>query len=259
MAVSLNALLENTQLLHPNEVEDQTCPICFDDYLQDQSRELPRRLPCGHIVGTECLLQWASAQNGTSAIKCPRCTQPVIDPPGARQFLEIVVSLVDVMDEQVGALMHWLYITLDRAFEEQKVAVLVATSLLVLLGAHFNTFLAWYPLYILYVYAVITLKDRLLDHRYLGLFFIALGFCVGEFVKVRRDLGINLMAFGHVAYRDDILRIYKDHRWIMLGGTFGGFMVLQELNYPEGGPVGDVLVLHFVGCLMNTVLGWMVR
>ena len=169
------------------------------------------------------------------------------------------MALLDIMAENAGALLDWSWITMDRVFEEQQLAVLATTILLVVLGAHFNTLLAWYPLYILYIYAVLTLKDRLLGHRYLGLFFIAMGFCVGEFVKVRRELGINLMAFGHIAYRDDILRIYRDYRWFVLGGSLGLFMVLPDLGYPEGGPVGDVAVLHFVGCLGNLVLGWMVR
>lgn len=43
MAVHLMALLEKTKLLHPNEVEDQTCPICYEDYLKDNSQELPRK------------------------------------------------------------------------------------------------------------------------------------------------------------------------------------------------------------------------
>ena len=257
MAVTLKPLLAKTQLLHPNEVQDQTCPICFDDYLQDQSREFPRKLPCGHIIGTECLLHWASAQNGTAAIRCPRCTKQIIDPPGAKQTLAVVVSLAETMAEQAEARIAREFAAIDLAFEEQQMKVLVTTILLVVLGAYFDSAFAWFLLRMLYLCAIITTGHRFVGHRRLGLLFIGVGFCVGEFVE--QGLGFDLMGFGQTAYHDFILRTYEDHPRLVLGGTFGILLVLLTFNYPFGGLIIDVLVLHFMGCVVNLVLNWMAR
>ena len=257
MAVNLKALLETTQLLHPNEVQDQTCPVCYDDYLQDQSRELPRKLPCGHIIGTECLLQWASAQDGTTAIRCPWCTKPFINSLGAEQFLATIMAYTDTRVEQVFEQIENQVAAMDLVFEEQKLEVVGVTILLVALGAYFDTALAWLPLYILALYVTFTTAPRLVGHRRLGLLWIGIGCCVGE--SVERDLGLVLVHFGGFAYRDSILRFYLDHPWLVLGGTFGIFMVLRSLNYPDGGMMETELVLQFVWCGVYNILMWMMR
>ena len=166
-------------------------------------------------------------------------------------------SLVDTMAEQEEARFERDFADIDLAFEEQKMGVLVTTILLVVLGAYFDTALAWFPLRMLYWCAKLTTKDRFVGHRRLGLLYIGVGFCVGEFVE--KDLGFDLMGFGYVAYRNSILRVYTDHPRLVLGGTFGIYMVLSFLHYPVGGMIKDVLVLHFMGCVLNLVLTWLMR
>ena len=161
------------------------------------------------------------------------------------------------MAEQAVTRVDNSFAAIDLAFEEQKMGVLATTLLLVVLGAYFDTALAWLPLCILYLCAILTTKRRLVGHRRLGLLFIVIGFCVGEFVQ--HDLGRDLMSFGLIPYRDSILRIYADHPRLVLGCTFGIYMLLPVLNYPVGGMIENVLVLHFMGCVVSLVLTWMVR
>ena len=160
------------------------------------------------------------------------------------------------MAEQAEAQVEDSFTAIDMAFEEQKMGVVATTILLVLLGTYFDNALAWSPLYMLYLCALLTIKDRLVGHRRLGLIFIVIGFCVGEFV--RQDVGHDLMGFGQIAYRDYILRIYADHPRLVLGSTFGIYMVLPFLNYPVGGPIEKECVMHFIGCVVDLVLSWMV-
>lgn len=53
---------------------DQDCPICIETYNNDRHSESPVRLPCKHIMGKDCLLNWLkssvlNAKNNT----CPMC------------------------------------------------------------------------------------------------------------------------------------------------------------------------------------------
>lgn len=228
MAVNLKALLETTQLLHPNEVEDQTCPICYDDFLQDQSREFPRKLPCGHIIGTECLLLLASAQRGTTSIKCPWCTKPIIDSLGAEQIIADIISYAETaVDQAIEQIENWAA-AMDLVFDEQKLEVVVATILLVVLGAYFDTDLAWLPLHTLYCCVMLTTRHHLIGHRRLGLIFYGIGFCVGE--TVHRDLGLDLLHFP----KDGIPRFHIEN---LLGSPMarvGGYVrYLYGTTRPE--------------------------
>ena len=161
------------------------------------------------------------------------------------------------MAEQVDAQIERSFAAIDLAFEEQKMGVAVTTILLVVLGAYFDTALAWFPLHILTSCAILTTGYRFRGHRHLGLLFIGVGFCVGEFVK--EDLGFDLMVLGQIPYCDSIVGIYADHPRLVLGGTFGIFMVSPFLYHPVGGVIEGVLVLHFIGCVVELVLTWIMR
>ena len=171
--------------------------------------------------------------------------------------MAIMMSLAETMAEDMEARMERQFAAIDLAFEEQKPGVVVTTILLVALGAYFDNALSWFPLRMLYSCAILTIKDRLVGHRRLGLLCIVIGFCVGEFVQ--QDWGFDLMGFGQIAYRDYILRIYGDHPRLVLGVTFGIYMVLPFLCYPVGGMIEKECVLHFCGCVVILVLTWMVR
>jgi hypothetical protein len=50
---------------------DEECPIRHDKYedpYENKEKELPTRLACGHIIGSECLTRWLCENNS-----CPIC------------------------------------------------------------------------------------------------------------------------------------------------------------------------------------------
>lgn len=57
------------------------CPICTNTYLKNledvpasgEAREIPIRLPCGHILGLECIVILAVRANSSSGVLCPFC------------------------------------------------------------------------------------------------------------------------------------------------------------------------------------------
>lgn len=55
--------------------EEQRCSICLDSYFkqedEDNKLEMPTRLPCGHVVGKNCLRKWVFPY-GTGE-RCPIC------------------------------------------------------------------------------------------------------------------------------------------------------------------------------------------
>lgn len=63
--------------LPDDDEDDLKCPIRREKYREGESDDMPLELPCGHVVGRECLLAWlstfadfgAGGQKGT----CPTC------------------------------------------------------------------------------------------------------------------------------------------------------------------------------------------
>ena len=167
------------------------------------------------------------------------------------------MAYTDTRVEQVYEQIENQVTAMNLVFEEQKLKVVWVTILLVVLGAYFDTALAWLPLRILALCVTYTTAPRLVGHRRFGLLWIGLGFCVGE--SVEPDLGLHLVHFGGIAYRDSILRFYLDHPWLVLGGTFGIFLALPSLSYPDGGMMETELVLHFALCGVYNISMWMMR
>lgn len=61
------------------ELDDSTCQICLHDSLGVRGTEHPVKLRCGHILGMNCLLNWASTDNASRAV-CPFCRTPFLTP-----------------------------------------------------------------------------------------------------------------------------------------------------------------------------------
>ena len=43
--------------------DEQHCPICMEKY-RGETGEMPLELPCGHVIGRDCLLTWLSSFSG---------------------------------------------------------------------------------------------------------------------------------------------------------------------------------------------------
>ena len=48
--------------------EDTACSICLNPYQCAPDFEVPKRLPCGHVLGEVCILTWTEVRN-----TCPLC------------------------------------------------------------------------------------------------------------------------------------------------------------------------------------------
>jgi len=51
--------------------DDRDCSICFQPYSSEPTGDTPLKMPCGHIFGSDCLLNWA--QSLGSELTCPVC------------------------------------------------------------------------------------------------------------------------------------------------------------------------------------------
>ena len=66
--------------------EHKSCHICMEDFKTQTSKtlELPVRLPCSHILGTICMINWLSSNGDNSPRGCPLCRAallPQTQPP----------------------------------------------------------------------------------------------------------------------------------------------------------------------------------
>ena len=66
--------------------EHKSCHICMEDFQAQTANtlELPVRLPCSHILGTICMINWLSSNGDTSPRGCPMCRAellPQAQPP----------------------------------------------------------------------------------------------------------------------------------------------------------------------------------
>ena len=77
--------------------EHKSCHICMEDFKAQTAHtlELPVRLPCSHILGTICMINWLSSNGDKSPRGCPMCRaellpqaqRPLAQPPLAQQPL----------------------------------------------------------------------------------------------------------------------------------------------------------------------------
>lgn len=55
--------------------KDSSCNICMDPFSSTEDPELPVRLPCGHVIGRNCISKWLATSNS-----CPLCRRVFFEP-----------------------------------------------------------------------------------------------------------------------------------------------------------------------------------
>lgn len=249
--INLKALLDTTQLLQPTEVEDKSCSVCLENYLQGTSPELPRKLPCGHLIGTECLLTWASSHSRAISIRCPWCRKRIVhaaDHAVKKQCPAMVVwAYVKAVFQHLVMNIRIIISAVDRALMERLVI------LLAVLGFLLKNWLPWLFAVALFM-CIIANEHRLTAHQYLGILSLVLGFCVGNFWN--KLIGSVLMRCGRVPFEAAILRVYKDHTWAVSVLSLAVYLVHAGLEEPAGRMVTSQAFVTFVDCVLYRRFGW---
>ena len=58
--------------------QNPLCGICWNDY---EEKDLPVKLPCGHVFGEECVMTWARGTTPTGRHNgCPSCRAELLPP-----------------------------------------------------------------------------------------------------------------------------------------------------------------------------------
>ncbi len=248
MAVQLNTLLKQTQVLHPNEIEDKTCPVCLEDYLKDDSREFPRKLPCGHFIGTECLLTWASSRAHAASIDCPWCTRPIVHSTAERRLKEAVIAYARVVFLRYVERVHRVHGILDRLHW----SMLVFTGVVSVMGCrYFESCVAWFPFECLRAHARVAIEDRLKPRPRFGIGLMVLGFCIGTFLD--RDLGRSMIDCGQAPFEGAVTRAYGDRALVVLGLSLvvlAGVAIQGSWEYRASQMIILEALKHFVCCLV---------
>ena len=145
MAVRLKAVLDKTQLLQPHDVEDHTCPVCYEVYLQDSLREFLRKLPCSHVIGAECLLLWASTQTHATSLNRPWCTKLIIHSVDTQNLKTLVYAYAEAAPGRIAAQIERSIRAVDRGLMERRKSFLSLAGFLGLLRLSFDSYIAWLP------------------------------------------------------------------------------------------------------------------
>ena len=257
MAVNLKALLDKTQLLLPNEVENQTCPVCYEDYLHTSSKEFPRKLPCGHLIGTECLLLWASSQTHATSINCPWCMHPIIHPID-RQYIETLISTyIEAALDQLAVQIERAITAVDRGLLEDRERLLSLAVLLALPKLYFDSSFALLPLEFLCACVSMAMKRSLEAHPRHGMLLIALGFCLGTYYD--RNLGHDLIRLGKAPFSAAMSDFYSTNTLLVLGVAIIVFLAGMLSKHPAGLMIGYEAVVQFIACLLHYFLARMMR
>ena len=59
--------------------DDERCGICFEDYSACGS-DIAVRLPCSHVLGRACLIQWLNPFGNAAKAQCPLCRRELYPP-----------------------------------------------------------------------------------------------------------------------------------------------------------------------------------
>lgn len=256
MAVHLKALLEKTQILHPSEVEDKTCPVCLEDYLQNPSKEFPRKLPCGHFIGTECLLLWASSQTHATSINCPWCMRPIVHPIDA-QYLQTVISAyveagVEQLAAKIAAKSERAITAVDRALLEHRLELLSLAIVLALPRMYFDTIYALIPLRMLLMCVELAIERNLDRHPRHGMVLMGLGLCLGSVYETR--LGHFLIRCGRSPFKAAITGAYSNHTRLVLGVALVVFLAQAAWKHSATDIIAAEALWHFFGCSLHYYL-----
>lgn len=70
---TIQVFLQTLQRLQLEELTEKNCPICLDEYGTESPSDTPTKLPCGHILGADCIYSWLKSGRNT----CPQCRQEI--------------------------------------------------------------------------------------------------------------------------------------------------------------------------------------
>lgn len=74
-------LLEKFTIPTRTELGDEaSCSICHNSFLAGETPEIPVKIPCGHVFGMSCIVQWLSRIDGNGDT-CPICRRRVHGEP----------------------------------------------------------------------------------------------------------------------------------------------------------------------------------
>ena len=271
MALNLKSLLRKTTLLHPSSLDlaDKSCPVCLETYLQDASNEFPRRLPCGHVLGTECLLIWAADQASTKeGVKCPWCRKVVVNGvKGKKGHFEINAEGGDfgARDGEgvgggegvSGALEHWVIVLLTLLTGGVEHWVMTFLSLLggrvVALALLFYHRHDEWPLALLEGFLLVlglggAVMVRIDKHPGYGAVLVVLGLCVGPWCGWWW-LGTGLLELGKVPLGIKMAKAYEMHLWKMLAGAIALQWILAGAEGPGGRMMKLEAKIQMLGCV----------
>lgn len=78
---AIRALVQSLPFLPTEElgpdVTEKDCPICLSEYGTGSPNDVPVKLPCGHILGADCMHTWLNSGKNT----CPQCRHQVFNRP----------------------------------------------------------------------------------------------------------------------------------------------------------------------------------
>lgn len=70
---TFQAFLQSLSRLQLEELTEKDCPVCLDEYGTESPSDTPTKLPCGHILGADCMYSWLMSGRNT----CPQCRREI--------------------------------------------------------------------------------------------------------------------------------------------------------------------------------------
>lgn len=74
---TIQAFLQSLSRLQLEDLTEKDCPICLDEYGSDSPNDSPTKLPCGHVLGADCVKTWLISGRNT----CPQCRHQIFFRP----------------------------------------------------------------------------------------------------------------------------------------------------------------------------------
>lgn len=228
MAVDPKTLLEKTQIINLRETEDKTCPICYEDYLENSSSELPRKLPCGHTLGTECLLLWASSRANTSSVICPICTKPIVYATGVQYIRYATLEYAEEAFVRACLQITRLYTAVDKTLGSRPFFMIFLTVISCIPNLYFNNVFTVLPPVTILLCISGSIENRLATHRYrdLSKLLLIAAFLVGAFLS--NNLGRLIFYHAIYPFKGMLRGLYVQHDITIVVLTLSVVVALQD-------------------------------
>lgn len=90
---SIPAFIQSLPRFQLEELSEKDCPICLDEYGTYSPSDTPTKLPCGHILGANCMYSWLMSGRNT----CPQCRQEIyFRPVPLELYSDLHLQLLEV-------------------------------------------------------------------------------------------------------------------------------------------------------------------